>query len=54
MTDFAPPTESYLPAPTFQYTPRQREVDFAQLVASGGDLIESLIKAAIIPVDEAH
>lgn len=54
MNQFAPPTESYLPAPTFQHTPRQREVDFAQLIASGGDPVESLIKSSIVPATEAQ
>ena len=53
MNQFAPPTESYLPTPEFHHNPRQREVDFAQLIASGGDPVQSLIKSAIVPAPEA-
>jgi len=51
---FAPQTESYMPVPDFKYSPRQREVDFAQLIAAGGDRVGSLIKAAIIPLSESN
>jgi len=52
--ELAPATESYLPEPVFEFSPRQREVDFAQLLAAGGDLVESLIKASIVPQNEVQ
>jgi hypothetical protein len=50
---FAPKTESYLPAPTFRYSPGQKEIDFAQLLAAGGDIVDSLIRSSIVSAEEA-
>lgn len=49
---FAPPAENYLPAPRFKYSPNQREIDFAQIIASGGDLVEALSISSLITADE--
>jgi len=53
MDQFAPETESYVPAPTFKYAPSQREIDFAQLIAAGGDHVECLIRSSIVSAQEA-
>lgn len=52
--NFAPPIESYLPTPTFKYSPRQREIDFAQLHAAGALPVEAIIKSGIVPREEAN
>ena len=51
-TQPAPTTESYLPTPTFQYTPGQREIDFAQVVASGADIVYALLIASLVSSEE--
>jgi hypothetical protein len=51
----APYAESYAPTePAFQFTPTQREIDFAQLVASGAAPVEALIACDIVPEEEAN
>ncbi|MCK5132072.1 MAG: terminase small subunit [Candidatus Sabulitectum sp.] len=49
---FAPAAENYLPTPQFKYSPNQREIDFAQIIASGGDLIEALSIASLVTAEE--
>lgn len=50
----APYAESYAPArPEFQFTPTQREQDFAQLVAAGAAPIEALQACGIVTPEEA-
>lgn len=48
----APAAESYVPAPKFKYAPNQREIDFAQIVAAGGDMVEALSIASLITAKE--
>lgn len=52
MEQFAPQTENYLPEPKFRYTPSAREIDFAQMVASGADVGEALVVASLITEKE--
>lgn len=52
-TQFSPLAESYIQQPKFKYAPRPREIDFAQLIASGGAPVESLIHSAIISASDA-
>ena len=51
---FAPATQCYAPQPQFAYSPSQREIDFAQLVASGADMVDALVHAAVVPFEEAQ
>ena len=48
----APRAENYLPAPKFTYAPNQRVIEFAQIVASGGDLVEALSVSSRITAEE--
>jgi len=48
----APKAENYVPAPKFKYAPNQREIDFAQIVAAGGDMVEALSIASLITQKE--
>ena len=50
--EYAPESENYLPAPTFQYTPTQREIDYAQLIASGVEPVEALRESALVSPTE--
>jgi hypothetical protein len=50
--NLAPRAEVYLPAPKFEYAPEQKQIDFAQIVASGGDLTEALSISSLITVQE--
>jgi hypothetical protein len=49
---FAPIAENYLPAPRFKYAPNQKQTDFAQIVAAGGDLTEALAISSLITSQE--
>lgn len=42
MKNLAPTAESYVKEPKFRFAPNQKEIDFAQIVASGGDMVEAL------------
>lgn len=47
-----PAAQSYLQEPAFQYAPSQREIDFAQIVAAGGDIVEALRIASLVTSEE--
>lgn len=49
---FAPAAENYIPAPKFKYAPNQKEIDFSQIIASGGDLVDALSIASLITAEE--
>lgn len=53
MNGYAPKAESYLPEPRFRYAPNQREIDFAQIVSSGGGMVEALSLAGLVTQEEA-
>ena len=53
-TQMAPRTESYLPEPRFRFAPNQREIDFAQIVAAGGDMVEALSLSSLVTPEEAQ
>lgn len=53
MTQLAPTTESYLPEPKFKYTPKQQEVDFAQLIACGTDPVHALVTSGLTTSEAA-
>lgn len=48
----APQAESYLPEPKFHHTPSRREIDFAQIAAAGGDIIEALLISSLVTEKE--
>ena len=48
MQQFSPPMQSYIPPPEFEFVPTQREIDFAQLVASGASPAEAVLAARIV------
>lgn len=52
MEQFAPKAEAYLPEPKFRYAPSRREIDFAQIVAAGGDMVEALKLASLVTEEE--
>ncbi len=52
-TSLAPPVENYVPIPKFKYAPNQREIDFAQIVAAGGDLVEALSISSLVTPSES-
>jgi hypothetical protein len=49
---FAPRAENYLPEPKFKYAPNQKQIDFAQIIASGGDLVDALSISSLITAQE--
>jgi hypothetical protein len=51
-TQLAPKAEGYIQLPRFKFTPKPREIDFAQLVASGSDPVRALILAKIVTEDD--
>ena len=50
--NFAPRAENYMPEPKFKYAPNQKQIDFAQIIASGGDLVEALSISSLITSQE--
>lgn len=54
MDQLAPTAESYAPPqPKFDHAISQKENDFAQLVAAGGDNIQSMVAVSIITAKDA-
>lgn len=51
-TGFAPRSENYLPEPKFKFAPNQKQIDFAQIIASGGDLVDALSISSMITEQE--
>ena len=51
---FAPQPETYLDAPEFQYSPNQREIDFAQLIAGGADPVDALVRSSMVTARDAN
>ena len=51
--NYAPESESYLKAPSFDYAPTQKEIDFAQLTASGVAPVDALAAASLVTQEEA-
>jgi hypothetical protein len=49
---FAPKAESYLSTPKFKYAPNQKQIDFAQIVAAGGDIVNALSISSLITEQE--
>lgn len=52
LTQFAPPTESYIPPPAFEFSATQKETDFAQFISIGTLDGEALLRASIITTKE--
>lgn len=52
-TNFSPPAVSYMPAPKFKYAPKQTEIDFAQLIATGADPVEAIVFSGIVTQEGA-
>lgn len=51
---FAPQAENYLAPPDFKFAATQRQTDFAQLIASGADMVDALLHSSMITSMEAN